>query len=150
MSLNDSPDVSNVYGTGEGFFAQSGSEDQPSFSVEVRWEGHNSGSHSEVQVIAKETAGMPGESLHITLTFAGKGHIDSMKNITNATSYTRNGDIIEIYRQAHYNPNETFSFMIEDIRFSDSQYEGGIGSYYPSETNTHQVATEFTAAISYC
>ncbi len=150
MSLNDSPNVSNVYGTVEGPFVQSGSEDKPSFSVEVKWEGHNSGSHSEVQVIATETAGKPGESLHITLTFIGKGHIESIRSITNVSSYTRNGDVIEIYRQEHYNQSERIAFMIDDIRFSESQYEGGIGSYYPSGTNTHMVASEFTATISYC
>ena len=150
MSLNESPNVANVYGTGEGIFAQSGTEDKPSFGVTVMWEGHNSGSHSEVQVLAQETAGKSGENLHITLTFSGKGAIDSMGNITNATDYTRNGNVIEIYRNGHYNANETFSFMITDIRFTESQYKGGIGSYYPSGENTHTVANEFTHTISSC
>ncbi len=150
MSLNESPNVANVYGTSEGIFAQSGTEDKPSFEVEVRWEGHNSGSHSEVQVKARETAGKSGENLHITLTFNGNGAIDSIADISNVTSYTRNGNVIEIYREGHYNANENFSFMITDIRFTESQYTGGIGSYYPSEINTHTVATEFTATISSC
>ena len=150
MSLNESPNVANVYGTGEGIFAQSGTEDKPSFKVEVRWEGHNSGSHSEVQVLAYENAGKSGESLHITLTFTGTGDISSMSEVTNATSYTRDGNVIEIYRVGHYNSGEKFSFGIPDIRFTESTYQGGIGSYYPSETNMHTVATEFTATISSC
>ena len=151
MSLNESPNVANVYGTGEGIFAQSGTEDKPSFDVKVMWEGHNSGSHSEVQILASETAGKSGENLHITLVFNGNGEIASMGDITNTTSKpTRNGNVIEIYRNGHYNAYETFSFMITDIRFTKSQYEGGIGSYYPSGENTHTLANEFTATISSC
>ncbi len=133
----------------ESVFAQSGSGGDAGWNVEVKWEGHNSGSHSEVQIIARETGGSAGENIHIHLTFNGKGNIVSTdQGVNNCTSWTRNGNEIDIYRSGHYNKGESFSFMIPDIRFTESQYEGGIGSYYPSGTNMHQAAPEFTATIT--
>ena len=151
MSLNESPNVANVYGTGEGIFAQSGTEDEPGFKVEVLWRGHNSGSHSEVEVFAEEKAGKSGNYIHITLTFVGKGSIAYMdeKNVSLASSATRIGNIIDIYYNNVYNPKERLGFKINDIRFTKSENESDIGSYYPSETNMNIPAPEFEYKIEF-
>lgn len=154
MSNYEKPVVIDEDEMFEGVFAESGDlpggGGTPGFDVTVKWEGHNSGSHSEVNVLAHENKGCGGEYLKVTVAFSGAGDIESMSGVTNCTSWSRNGNVIEIVRQGHYNQGETFSFMIPDIRFTNSQYEGGVGSYWPSGTHMHEMAAEFSASASNC
>lgn len=146
MNIFDKPIVLNSIDLFEGVYAESGDlPDGPTAQLEIHWEGHNSGSHSEVQVFVT-TGSEPGEHISVQLSFNGKGEISSMGSVTNCSYASNSSNSVTIERDGHYNPNERIGIMITDIRFTESQYEGGVGSYWPSETHMHEVAPEWSGS----
>lgn len=126
----------------EGVFADSGYDDG-SWTFEAWWANHNSGSHSEMEIKGHNNSGKAGSYVMVTVTFKGQGSIYSISGVTNCTSWTLNGNTITIVSDKTYNPGESYSFGIPDIRFTNPTYTDKDGnpvsncSYYKTGDSAH-------------
>lgn len=138
----------------EGVYAASGSDELP-WSVEVRWEGHDSGSHSEVQLKCKNESGKRGNFLEITIQFTGVGNIVNVTiNEPDKWMCDHQGNVIKIWRDfsESFNETENIGIMLTSVTFDTPQYDpgnvkpsgdGGYSYWATGSGHDHIIAGEF-------
>lgn len=135
----------------EGVYAASGSDELP-WSVEVWWEGHDSGSHSEVQLKCHNDSGKGGNFLEITIRFTGVGNIINASVGDASWNCDQKGNVIKIWRDASFNQGENYGIMISSITFDTPQYDpsktnpsndGGYSYWATGSGHDHIIAGEF-------
>ena len=135
------PELKVIGDTMEGVYAASGWKNPPAtptpipyigWDIHCEYRNHNSGSHSEVAIIALNTGSMSGDKL--TMSFQIKDFkLDYVKDSSGyqVTNVSENG--FTIVRPGHFNPGERIEFNIQ-IVVKDSKYHGSVGvtgEYYP-------------------
>lgn len=140
----------------EGVYAASGEDG--GITVTVRWGGHDSGSHSDGDIMIYKPQGVRVTNIHITLTFCGYCYIDGLQTpcniagisqLNNCDNYTWNGNTIEIYKSATGNEGAENWNIGFSMSFNPSPNPGyaGSGAYWPTGTHQNEITYVFTASV---
>ena len=94
------------------------------WKIWTEWRNHNTGSHSELAIIAKNDGKLSGDG--ITMTFICIGFkLASVKDSSGYMVSNVSESGFTIYRNGHFNPNERIEFNIQ-ITAADSPYHGSV------------------------
>ena len=118
------------------------SGDDTDYWVEVKWENHNSGSHSDIRVIV-HTGSTAGTYINVTIKFIGDGGITDKGSFqgpyTQAPIFSSDNKSVTFIREGSFNANENFSYSWNNVVFSGNgdnhDTSEHCGSYYEGQGN---------------
>lgn len=155
-----SPVIVDIADLAEGVYAASGSTstDEPIIPVpnpgtdgwdwSINWANHNSGSHSEMELRGHNYGNTGGNHIKFVINFIGQGIIDTVSNVSKATSYSWTQNSITLVYDGVYNPGESITIGFQITFDGAPNCEKGGHSYWPSGQNCNtSAAGQF--AISY-
>lgn len=140
-------------GSGDGGFNNSGAPDPNAPVATIKWTNHNSGSHSDLEILVKVPEG--GEKLTVKATWNGNGNITSIGGYGfDSSMATWDGKTLTIVRNQHINPGENISLTFNNVVFDSTgdnhNTDEHKGSYYEGQRqdNLGLPAYEFLLDVS--
>lgn len=120
----------------EGIYAISGNPSDPDpepmppptpdgWGIHCEYRNHNSGSHSEVAIIAMNNGSKSGDCLTMHFSISDF-RLDCIKDSSGYTVSNVSETGFTIIRNGHFNPGERIEFNLQIIA-KDSQYHGSVG-----------------------
>ena len=127
--------------SGEGPFGNSGPSDPYAPTATIVWTNHNSGSHSDLEIIVHTVVAC--EQIMVTATWNGKGNIlgigfyGSEYFADPTITHDFDGKTVTFIKKTHINANENISFSFNNVVFDSTGDDHNTsvhkGSYYEGE-----------------